>query len=318
MFHRWCKRRMWLQISLKRCGYTSLFWPDEQAHAFAFLFKPQWSRSLYFECHSTSIPLFKGSCSFSRIMIGIGYNLMQCYTIFILSRAMLSLITSYSLGKNPTQLQSHIMSQRWCQVLPGIWLFKILSPPSGCSLKGWQFLTLMNEVECTFHSSSKEMLWFSKSVFYCLFLCLIGDGVHSYIIMATTQYAKYFLVTFSFCVWFKCVFHQRIPEKVLYLPFKKYIYRYATSYVKCISSILSAARVTLVFFGFFPPYFWPTLIYYVPFTLGHLWQLQKLAEKFSKKEPSKKNDRELCLGKAALFSKSGSLKPSQTWVSFHF
>lgn len=34
-------------------------------------------------------------------MIGIGYNLMQCYTILILSPAMLSLITSYSLGKNP-------------------------------------------------------------------------------------------------------------------------------------------------------------------------------------------------------------------------
>lgn len=34
-------------------------------------------------------------------MIGVGYNLMQCYTILILSQAVLSLITSYSLGKNP-------------------------------------------------------------------------------------------------------------------------------------------------------------------------------------------------------------------------
>lgn len=44
-------------------------------------------------------------------MIGIGYNLMQCYTILILSQAVLSLITSYSLGKTPIQLQSHIMFQ---------------------------------------------------------------------------------------------------------------------------------------------------------------------------------------------------------------
>jgi hypothetical protein len=32
-------------------------------------------------------------------MIGVGYNLMQCYTILILSQALLSLITSYSLGE---------------------------------------------------------------------------------------------------------------------------------------------------------------------------------------------------------------------------
>lgn len=88
------------------------FWPDEWAHAFAFLFEPHRSRSLYFECHSTSVPLFKGSCSFFHIMIGMGYNSMQCYTILILSQAMLSLITSYSLGKKPTQLQSHIMSRQ--------------------------------------------------------------------------------------------------------------------------------------------------------------------------------------------------------------
>lgn len=109
-----------LQIYLKRRAYTSLFWPDEWAHAFAFLFEPHWSWSLYFECHSTSIPLFQGSCSFIHIMIGIGYNLMQCYTILILSQAMLSLITSYSLGEKPTQLQSHILCQWWCQALPGI------------------------------------------------------------------------------------------------------------------------------------------------------------------------------------------------------
>lgn len=47
-------------------------------------------------------------CSFIHIMIGIGYNLMQCYTILILSQAVLSLITSYSLGKTPIQLQSHM------------------------------------------------------------------------------------------------------------------------------------------------------------------------------------------------------------------
>lgn len=122
---------------------------------------------------------------------------------------------------------------------------------------------------------------------------------------------------FFLCVIQVCISSKNSRESSI-SSLQKKIYIYATFYVKCISSILSAARVTLVFFGFFPPYFWPTLIYYVPFTLGHLWQLQKLAEKFSKKEPSKKNDRELCLGKAALFSKSGSLKPSQTWVSFHF
>lgn len=143
------------QIYLKRHAYASLFWPDEWAHAFAFLFEPHWSWSLYFECHSTSIPLFKGSCSFIRVMIGIGYNLMQCYTILLLSQAMLSLITSYSLGEKPTQLQSHIMCQWGRQAVLGIQPFKTLSPPSGCSLKGRQFLTLMNKVECKFHSSFK-------------------------------------------------------------------------------------------------------------------------------------------------------------------
>lgn len=60
------------EVYLKSCAYAPRFWPDEWAHACAFLFEPHWSRSLYCERHRAAILRFEGSCASAHVMIDVG------------------------------------------------------------------------------------------------------------------------------------------------------------------------------------------------------------------------------------------------------
>lgn len=127
----------------------------------------------------------------------------QCYTILILSQAVLSLITSYSLGEtpyncHPTSCCGDRASAPWNLVVQGDF------PTLGLLVKGMWLRTLMNMVDWKFHFSSKETgflssLFLFQSVFCCWFLCLTGIDPLPGITMAAVQHAKRFLLTFCLC-----------------------------------------------------------------------------------------------------------------------
>lgn len=185
------------KIYLKSCAYTPRFWLDEGAHASAFLFEPHWSRSLYCEWHSAAIPCFKGPCASAHVMIDIGENSMQCYTILILSQAVLSLITSYSLGEtphncHPTSCCGDGAKAPWNLAVQGNF------PTLGLLIRGMWLRTLMNKVDWKFRFSFKEtqFSFFLKVFFCCWFLCLTGTDPLASVAEAAVQHGKWFLVTF--------------------------------------------------------------------------------------------------------------------------
>lgn len=116
----------------------------------------------------------------------------------------------------------------------------------------------MNKVECKFHSSFKETLWFSKcfplpiSLFNWKWCTLLHNHGHNSV-------CKVFLVTFSFCVIQVYVSSKNSIESSVSSVKKqknkknrtKLNKKNTTCYAKCIQIIiLSMDRVTLTFFGF--------------------------------------------------------------------